>query len=91
MKKFMVKWEVTSFNSNDEEIKRYVDLPEEAENLETLLDDLEEGKHEGYYTPEVHLDGIEEGDIIIEYVLIYEGSKPSYDHNEVWRDPDFKD
>ena len=29
----MVKWEVTSFNSNDEEIKRYVDLPEEAENL----------------------------------------------------------
>ena len=80
--KFKVTWEVWYF---DGDIKYYTDQYEESQDLDTLIDDLDKGKEEGLFTPEMDVP-FHDGDFNIEYVLI-----DSEDGKELWRDPDYKE
>ena len=80
-KKFQVTWEVWYF---DDDVKYSVSEIEEAKNLEELIEHLDAGKEEGYFTPELKAPS-HDGDFNIEYVLI-----ESETGEILWKDPDYE-
>ena len=79
--KFQVTWEVWYF---DDDVKYSVSEIEEAKNLEELIEHLDAGKEEGYFTPELKAPS-HDGDFNIEYVLI-----ESETGEILWKDPDYE-
>ena len=79
--KFLVVWEVWY---TDEDIKYHASEYEEAKNLEELIEHLDAGKEEGYFTPELKVPP-HDGDFNIEYVLI-----ESEAGELLWKDPDYE-
>jgi len=76
--KFHVTWEVNYF---DDDVKYSVSEIEEAKNLEELIEHLDAGKEEGYFTPELKVPP-HDGDFNIEYVLIESDAG-----DILWKDP----
>ena len=83
MAKFTVSWWVTFFD-HDPEIHYLVDEEFEADSLEELTDQLDEGLAEDEFEPEEQIpDNWDLGNLNLEYGLIKNDAG-----NEVFRDPD---
>ena len=80
MQKYSVKWEVHYYYPD---IKLYTTDEMEADDLDTLFDELDKGIEEGQFTPENDVE-MHDGDFNIEYVVI-----KTSDGEEVYRDEDY--
>lgn len=78
--KFIVTWEVWYF---DDDVKYPAEEHEEEENLEELIEYLEKGKEEDWFSPELQVP-VHNGDFNIDYVLI-----ESEEREILWKDPDY--
>ena len=94
MKEFIITWEVEYYGVDEEDVtfpediinaspaKYYTKEWIEAEDLDSLMDDL--GENIMDHTPEMSVP-FHDGDFEIEWVLIHDK-----DGKEVYREPDFK-
>ena len=82
MANFTVTWEVEYY---EDDVSYTTDEEFEAENLDKLLSELDEGMERGDYTPEMSVT-YHDGDFNIEYVVI-----KSSDGKEIYRDESYKE
>ena len=82
MANFTVTWEVEYY---EDDVSYTTDELFEAENLDKLFSELEEGLEQGHYTPEMKVP-YHDGNFNIEYVVI-----ESSDGKEIYRDESYKE
>ena len=82
MAEFTVTWQVEYY---EDDVSYTTDELFEAENLDKLLSELQEGAERGDYTPETAVP-YHDGDFNIEYVVI-----KSSDGKEIYRDESYKE
>ena len=82
MAEFTVTWQVEYY---EDDVSYTTDELFEAENLDKLLSELDEGMERGDYTPEMSVT-YHDGDFNIEYVVI-----KSSDGKEIYRDESYKE
>ena len=82
MAEFTVTWQVEYY---EDDVSYTTDELFEAENLEKLFSELEEGLEQGHYTPEMKVP-YHEGNFNIDYVVI-----KSSDGKEIYRNGFYKE